>query len=118
MVHSKQDEIKFVEGAGIDITGASRRYLDWKDYAGSTTTSYGANSGHQYYTKFQTTWDGTWGMIYSPYYYYGCGINAFCMSLENPRKFININSVKNGFVKIRRASSFVIKHGTICLGVL
>jgi hypothetical protein len=35
-------------------------------------------------------------MIYSPYYYYGVGINAFCMSIENPRKFININQTKSG----------------------
>ena len=85
-----------VKGAGVDITGASRQWSTWQDFAGSTTTSYGASSGHQYYTKFQTTWDGTWGMIYSPYYYYGVGINAFCMSLENPRKFININQTKSG----------------------
>ena len=80
-----------VKGVGIDITGASRRYLDWQTFSGSTTTSYGAWSRHQYYTKFQTTWDGTWGMIYSPYYYYGPGINAFAMSLENPRKFISLS---------------------------
>ena len=62
---------------------------------GSTTTSYGAEQGSQYYTKFNTTWDGTWGMIYSPYYYYSCGINGFCMSIENPRKFISINQTKS-----------------------
>ena len=83
-----------LKGAGIAITGASRQWSTWQDFAGSTTTSYGATGGHQYYTKFQTTWDGTWGMIYSPYYYYGPGINAFCMSIENPRKFININQTK------------------------
>ena len=85
-----------VKGTGVAITGASRQWTTWQDFAGSTTTSYGANNGHQYYTKFQTTWDGTWGMIYSPYYYYGVGINAYCMSLENPRKFININQTKSG----------------------
>ena len=84
------------KGVGVDTTGASRQWSTWHDFAGSTTTSYGATNGHQYYTKFQTTWDGTWGMIYSPYYYYGCGINAFCMSIENPRKFININQTKSG----------------------
>jgi hypothetical protein len=85
-----------VKGTGVAITGASRQWTTWHDFAGSTTTSYGATQGHQYYTKFQTTWDGTWGMIYSPYYYYGPGINAFAMSLENPRKFININQTKSG----------------------
>ncbi len=86
------------KGVGVDTTGASRQWSTWQDFAGSTTTSYGATQGHQYYTKFQTTWDGTWGMIYSPYYYYGCGINAFAMSLENPRKFININQTKSSRV--------------------
>ena len=85
-----------LKGAGVDITGASRQWSTWQDFAGSTTTSYGATQGHQYYTKFHTTWDGTWGMIFSPYYYYGCGINAFCMSIENPRKFVNINQTKSG----------------------
>ena len=33
-------------------------------------------------------------MIYAPYYYYGCGINGWCMSIENPRKFISINQTK------------------------
>ncbi len=85
------------KGAGVDITGPSRRYLDWQDFAGSTTTSYGASSGNQYYTKFNQTWDGTWGMIYSPYYYYGPGINGFAMNLENPRKFINISQTHTDY---------------------
>ncbi len=87
-----------VKGVGQSLTGASRRYLDWQNFTGSVTTSYGAANGNQYYTRFNTTWDGTWGMIYSPYYYYGCGINAFAMSLENPRKFININQTKSSRV--------------------
>ena len=84
-----------VKGGSAHQTGASRQWSTWQDFSGSTTTSYGASSGHQYYTKFMTTWDGTWGLIYSPYYYYGCGINAFCMNIENPRKFININQTKS-----------------------
>ena len=70
-------------------------YIGWQDFNGSTTTSYGANQGSQYYTKYNTTWDGTWGMIYAPYYYYGVGINGWCMSIENPRKFISINQTKS-----------------------
>ena len=85
-----------IKGAAF-ITGPSRRYLDWQDFAGSTTTSYSAENGNQYYTKFNTTWDGKWGIIYSPYYYYGPGINAFAMSLENPRKFISINQTKSDY---------------------
>jgi hypothetical protein len=46
-------------------------------------------------TKFNHTWDGTWGMIYAPYYYYGCGLNGWCMSLQNPRKFISVNETKS-----------------------
>jgi hypothetical protein len=34
-------------------------------------------------------------MIYSPYYYYGVGLNAFCMNLQNPRKFINVSVTKS-----------------------
>ena len=68
-------------GQSLGTADTGRIYVGWQDFAGSTTTSYGANQGAQYYTKFHTTWDGTWGMIFSPYYYYGCGLNAFCMSL-------------------------------------
>ena len=82
-------------GQSLGTTDTGRQYVGWQDFAGSTTTSYGANQGAQYYTKFHTTWDGTWGMIFSPYYYYGCGLNAFCMSLENPRKFISVNQTKS-----------------------
>ena len=86
------------KGAGVDITGPSRRYLDWQDFAGSTTTSYGASSVETNTTQnFNQTWDGTWGMIYSPYYYYGPGINGFAMSLENPRKFINISQTHTDY---------------------
>ena len=36
-----------------------RVYIGWQDFNGSTTTSYGATQGSQYYTKYNTTWDGT-----------------------------------------------------------
>jgi len=81
-------------GESLGTTDSARIFDSWQDFNGSTTTSYGANQGSQYYTKFNTTWDGTWGMIYAPYYYYGCGINGWCMNLENPRKFISINQTK------------------------
>jgi len=82
-------------GLGLGITGAARQFGSWQGFSGSTTTSYGANQGNQYYTKFNTTWDGTWGMIYWPYYYYGVGLNGFCMSLENPRKMIQVSQTKS-----------------------
>jgi len=81
-------------GDSLGTAGSGRVYIGWEDFNGSTTTSYGANEGSQYYTKFNTTWDGTWGMIFSPYYYYGCGITGWCMNLENPRKFISVNQTK------------------------
>jgi len=82
-------------GASLGITGAARQDGTWYTFQGSTTTSYMSDQGNQYYTKFNHTWDGTWGMIYSPYYYYGVGLNAFCMSLQNPRKFINVSQTKS-----------------------
>ena len=82
-------------GQSLGTTGAARQFSTWFDFQGSTTTSYMSDQGNQYYTKFNHTWDGTWGMIYSPYYYYGVGLNAFCMNLENPRKFINVSVTKS-----------------------
>ena len=82
-------------GASLGITGAARQFGAWQDFQGSTTTSYHSDQGNQYYTKFNHTWDGTWGMIYSPYYYYGVGLNAFCINLQNPRKFINVSQTKS-----------------------
>jgi hypothetical protein len=81
-------------GLSLGITGAARQFSTWQDFQGSTTTRYMSDQGSQYYTKFNHTWDGTWGMIHTPYYYYGPGLNAFCMSLENPRKFISVSQTK------------------------
>ncbi len=82
-------------GTGLGTTGASRRSYSWTSFQGSQTTSYGANQGSQYCTKFNTTWDGTWGMVYNPYYYYGVGIGGWAVNLENPRKFIGISQTKS-----------------------
>jgi hypothetical protein len=81
-------------GQSLGITGAARQFGSWQAFQGSTTTRYMSDQGAQYYTKFNHTWDGTWGMIHTPYYYYGPGLNAFCMSLENPRKFISVSQTK------------------------
>jgi hypothetical protein len=83
-------------GTSLGTTGAARIYESWRDFNGSTTTSYSAENSAYLYTKFNTTWDGTWGMIYGAYYYYGVGICGWCMSLENPRKFISVNQTKSG----------------------
>ena len=82
-------------GQSLGITGAARQFGSWQAFTGSTTTSYSSNQANLYYTKFNHTWDGTWGMIYSAYYYYGVGLNAFCMNLENPRKFISVNVARS-----------------------
>jgi hypothetical protein len=82
-------------GQSLGITGAARQFSTWQAFQGSTTTSYSSNQQSLYYTKFNHTWDGTWGMIYSSYYYYGVGINAFCMNLENPRKFISVSVTRS-----------------------
>jgi len=82
-------------GLGLGTTGAARQFGSWQDFQGSTTTRYNTNQNNLYYTKFNTTWDGTWGMIYAPYYYYGVGLDAFCMNLENPRKFISVNQTRS-----------------------
>jgi hypothetical protein len=82
-------------GTGLGTTGASRQFGSWQSFQGSTTTSYGANQGAQYCTKFNTTWDNTWGLIYNPYYYYGVGIAGWAVNLENPRKFIGVSQTKS-----------------------
>ena len=50
-------------GLGLGTSDSGRIFDSWQDFSGSTTTSYGANQGSMYYTKFNTTWDGTWGMM-------------------------------------------------------
>lgn len=54
------------------------------------TTSYGHGSGNQYLTRLQTTWDGKWACIYQPYYYYGCGICAYVVSIEDPSRYFTL----------------------------
>jgi hypothetical protein len=80
---------------GLGTTGAARQFGSFQGFTGSTTTSYSTSTSNYLYTKFNTTWDGTWGLIYSPYYYYGVGINAFAVNLENPRKFISVSQTKS-----------------------
>jgi len=82
-------------GQSLGITGAARQFGSWQAFQGSTTTRYNTNQNNLYYTKFNHTWDGTWGMIYAPYYYYGVGLDAFCMNLENPRKFISVSQTRS-----------------------
>ena len=83
-------------GTGLGTSESGRGVGSWQQFNASQTTSYGANQGYQYYTKFNTTWDNTWGMVYNPYYYYGVGIAGWLVNLENPRKFIGVNQTKSG----------------------
>jgi hypothetical protein len=81
---------------GVATGQSARQHGTTHTYTGSVTTSYGIAQGQSYYTKFNTTWDGTWGAIYCSYYYHGCGINSYIVNLENPKKFICMNSSRTG----------------------
>ena len=54
------------------------------------TTSYGLNSGPQYYTKMQLSWDGKWAFVYQPYYYYGGGVCGYIISTEDPERYFTV----------------------------
>jgi hypothetical protein len=51
------------------------------------TTSYGVTQGNAYDTKFNLTWNGKWAAIYQPYYYYGCGVCGYVISVEDPSRY-------------------------------
>lgn len=51
------------------------------------TTSYGVDQGNAYDTKFNLTWNGKWAAIYQPYYYYGCGVCGYVISVEDPSRY-------------------------------
>ncbi len=48
------------------------------------TTSYGIEQGSFYGQRSNITWDNNWVFAYSPYYYYGAGINMHVVSVANP----------------------------------
>lgn len=50
----------------------------------SLTTSYGYDQGMYYGMRHQVSWDNKWVLTYCPYYYYGSGINAFLISVDDP----------------------------------
>jgi len=52
------------------------------------TTSYGIDQSETWYgQKHNITWDNQWMAVYSPYYYYGCGINCHVINTADPTKF-------------------------------
>lgn len=51
------------------------------------TTSYGIDQGDRYGMRSQITWDNNWVAAYSPYYYYGSGINVYFIDTRDPRNY-------------------------------
>lgn len=50
------------------------------------TTSYGYEQGDRYGAQHQTTWDSSWVACYTPYYYYGSGMNVHFICAKDPSK--------------------------------
>jgi len=51
------------------------------------TTSYGIDQSESWYgQKHDNTWDNQWIAVYSPYYYYGSGINCHVINTVDPTK--------------------------------
>lgn len=65
----------------------------------SLTTSYGIEQGQYYGMRHNHTWDNNWFACYSPYYYYGSGINIHFVSAKDPSKGYNYQNggSSNGF---------------------
>lgn len=54
------------------------------------TTSYGPDNDPACYTKMQLTWDSKWVAAFTSYYYYGCGLLAHIISVEDPQRYFTI----------------------------
>jgi hypothetical protein len=53
----------------------------------ANTTSYGIDQSETWYgQKHHNTWDNQWVAIYSPYHYYGNGINCHIVNTQYPTK--------------------------------
>ena len=78
------------------------------------TTSYGIDQSEQWYgQKHQITWDNEWVAVYSPYYYYACGINCHTINTYDPTKlfyFRNTNSASGHQVMPFKEGQFIINH--------
>ena len=51
------------------------------------TTSYGIEQGNNYGMRSNITWDNNWIAAYSPYYYYGSGMNVYFIDARDPRNY-------------------------------
>lgn len=79
------------------------------------TTSYGQQQGAAYDTKFNLTWDGKWAVLYQPYYYYGNGICAYVVSVEDPTRYFTYlytGSADGCAMTPIGKDSFCFLHGT------
>jgi hypothetical protein len=63
----------------------------------SGTTSYGMSSDVRCSTRLQTTWDGKWAIIYQSYYYYGCGVCAYVVSIEDPQRYFTLLNTDSSY---------------------
>jgi len=53
----------------------------------ANTTSYGIDQSETWYgQKHHNTWDNQWVAIYSPYHFYGNGINCHIVNTQDPTK--------------------------------
>ncbi len=53
----------------------------------TATTSYGIEQGVLFGSRTMHTWDNEWMACYSPYYYYGAGINMVIFNTKDPSKY-------------------------------
>lgn len=80
----------------------------------SLTTSYGIDQGNYYGMRSNITWDNSFVFCYSPYYYYGSGLNMHHVSTENPSiGYTNQDSNTSWGVQVMPiGTSEVLTHNT------
>jgi len=85
-----------VVGLGRLVHGNITHYATFQLSANALTTSYttlsvnggyGIDSGNKYGMRHQITFDNNWVAAYSPYYYYGCGMNVYFVDTRDPRNY-------------------------------
>lgn len=79
------------------------------------TTSYGPEQGMMHRARMQLSWDTEWAMMFSPYYYYGCGTTAFIVSTKDPRRMVHHQWNENnygGILTPSGKSGFKILYGS------
>ena len=85
--------VRFRPSSGVTFTvldpntGTGVRTLSNIGTTVGTTTSYGCEQGAPYGLRHQITWDNKWVVCYAPYYYYGCGMAAFVINVDDPLNY-------------------------------